>query len=179
MEVLQVGPRTPRISSRPPLSTRPIPFMSYTPELENFLVVDQEVQTMLNNNALEVVDDQSPRFVSRIFLVEKATGRWRRVIVFSHWTSFVLRTKFRMKTLASLMVSIKENDFMSSTALEDAYVQIHIHQDSRNYLRFVWGCVWCISSRPCALNCQPHPIGSPGPLPRCQLGHSRGICLSG
>ena len=93
---------------------------------------------MLEKDALEVVDRPGPGFYSRIFLVEKATGGWRPVIDLSPLNSFVLQTKFKMETVASVMASIREGDLMASIDLKDAYFQIPIHQASRKYLRFVW-----------------------------------------
>ena len=74
---------------------------------------------MLEKDALEVVDRPGPGFYSRIFLVEKATGGWRPVIDLSPLNSFVLQTKFKMETVASVMASIREGDFMASLDLKE------------------------------------------------------------
>ena len=94
---------------------------------------------MMEKNVLEVVENPSPGFYSRLFLVENATGGWRPVIDLSPLNAFVLQTRFKMETVASVMASIREGDFMASLDLKDAYFQIPIHPDSRKYLRFVSG----------------------------------------
>ena len=92
---------------------------------------------MLSKRAVEIVTDQSPGFYSRLFLVEKSTGGWRPVIDLSPLNRFVRQTRFTMETACSVLDSIRENDFMLSVDLKDAYFQIPIHQSSRKYLRFI------------------------------------------
>ena len=67
---------------------------------------------MLDKGALEIVNDPGLGFYSRLFLVEKATGGWRPVIDLSPLNEFVLQTPFKMETVASVLASIKENDFL-------------------------------------------------------------------
>ena len=76
-------------------------------------------------------------FYSRLFLVEKATGGWRPVIDLSHLNDFVQLTPFKMETVASVLLSVREGDFLASLDLKDAYFQIPIHGSSRKLLRFM------------------------------------------
>ena len=92
---------------------------------------------MMEKNSLEVVEDQSLGFYSRLFLVEKATGGWRPVIDLSPLNLFIRQTKFKMETVTSVMASIREGDFMASGDLKDAYFQIPIYPDSRKFLCFI------------------------------------------
>ena len=140
VEVLRRGYRIPWIDNQlPPVSASPIPFQSCAPGSPGYLALDQEISKMLDKGALEIVENQSPGFYSRIFLVEKASGGWRPVIDLSPLNKFVSQTKFKMETIASVLASIREGDFMASLDLKDAYFQVPIHQASRRYLRFVWG----------------------------------------
>ena len=81
--------------------------------------------------------DPGPGFYSRLFLVEKATGGWRPVIDLSHLNDFVQLTPFKMETVASVLLSVREGDFLASLDLKDAYFQIPIHGSSRKLLRFM------------------------------------------
>ena len=92
---------------------------------------------MLSKDALEIVLDMGPGFYSRLFLVEKVTEGWRPVIDLSHLNEFVLQTPFRMKTVASVLLSVRERDFLASIDLKDEYFQIPTHQCSRKLLRFL------------------------------------------
>ena len=76
-------------------------------------------------------------FYSWLFLVEKATDGWRPVIDLSHLNDFVQLTPFKMETVASVLLSVREGDFLASLNLKDAYFQIPIHGSSRKLLRFM------------------------------------------
>ena len=91
---------------------------------------------MLAKGALEIARDLGPGFYSRFFLVEKASGGWRPVINLSHLNEFVQLTRFKMETVASVLLSVREGDFLASLDLKDAYFQIPIHPSSRKLLRF-------------------------------------------
>ena len=91
---------------------------------------------MLAKGALEIARDPGPGFYSRFFLVEKASGGWRPVIDLSHLNEFVQLTPFKMETVASVLLSVREGDFLASLDLKDAYFQIPIHRSSRKLLRF-------------------------------------------
>ena len=91
---------------------------------------------MLAKGALEIARDPGPSFYSCLFLVEKASGGWRPVIDLSHLNEFVQLTRFKMKTVASVLLSVREGDFLASLDLKDAYFQIPIHPSSRKLLRF-------------------------------------------
>ena len=61
------------------------------------------------------------------------------MINLSHLNEFVLQTPFNMETVASVLLSVQEGDFLASIDLKDAYFQIPVHQSSRKLLRFLSG----------------------------------------
>ena len=94
---------------------------------------------MLSEDALDIVLDPGPGFYSRLFLVEKVMRGWRPVIDVSHLNEFVLQTSFKMETVAPVLLSVREGDFLASIDLKDAYFKITVHQSSRKLLRFLSG----------------------------------------
>ena len=59
------------------------------------------------------------------------------MIDLSHLNEFVLQTPFKMETVNSVLLSVREGDFLASIDLKDAYFQIPVHQSSRKLLRFL------------------------------------------
>ena len=61
------------------------------------------------------------------------------MIDLSHLNEFVLETPFKMETVASVLLSIREGNFLASIDLKDSYFQIPVHQSPRKLLRFLSG----------------------------------------
>ena len=135
--ILRDGYRVPFLDSPPPLSRTPVPFPTYRAGSPRAQALRQEIEGMLAKGALEIARDPGPGFYSRLFLVEKASGGWRPVIDLSHLNEFVQLTPFKMETVASVLLSVREGDFLASLDLKDAYFQIPIHRSSRKLLRFM------------------------------------------
>ena len=135
MTVLRDGYRILFTDSPPPLARTPVSFPTYRAGSPRAQALRQEVEAMLAKGALEIARDPGPGFYSRLFLVEKATGGWRPVIDLSHLNDFVQLTSFKMETVASVLLSVREGDFLASLDLKDAYFQIPIHGSSRKLLR--------------------------------------------
>ena len=137
MTVLRDGYRVPFMDSPPPLARTPVSFPKYRAGCPRAQALRQEVEAMLAKGALEIARDPGLGFYSRLFLVEKATGGWRPVIDLSHLNDFVQLTSFKMEIVASVVLSVREGDFLASLDLKDAYFQIPIHGSSRKLLRFM------------------------------------------
>ena len=61
-----------------------------------------------------------------------------------HLDEFVLQTPFKMETVASVLLSVREGDFLACVDLKDTHFQIPVHQSSGRLLRFLsrgggWG----------------------------------------
>ena len=134
--VLRDGYWVPFTDFPPPLSRTPVLFTTYQAGSPRAQALRQEVEAMLAKGALEIALDPGPGFYSRLFLVEKASGGWRPVIDLSHLNEFVQLTPFKMETVTSVLLSVREGDFIASLDLKDAYFQIPIHRSSRKLLRF-------------------------------------------
>ena len=137
LSVLRDGYRIPFLDSPPPLSRSAISFSTYRAGSPQLLALRQEIEKMLSKDAMEIVLDLDPGFYSCLFLVEKVTGGWRPVNDLSHLNEFDRQTPFKMETIASVLLSVREGDFLAFVGLKDAYFQIPVHQSSRKLLRFL------------------------------------------
>ena len=67
----------------------------------------------------------------------KGDRGWRPMIDLSHLNEFVLQTQFKMETVASVLLSIREGDFPASIDLKDTCFQIPVCQSLKKLLRFL------------------------------------------
>ena len=135
VEALRVGYRIP-FDRLPPLSERPLSLPAYSPQSIRGVALTQELQNLLRKGAVEPAP-QSPGFYSRLFLVQKASGSWRPIIDLSTLNEYITSSRFHMETPRSVLNSIRPGDWMISLDLQDAYLQVPVHHDSRGFLRFV------------------------------------------
>ena len=93
---------------------------------------------LVAKGAVELASLPSPGFYSRLFVVWKTSGSWRPVIDFSHLNRFVDVSPFQMETIQSVLLSVRQGDWMASIDLKEAYLQAPVHPASRHFLRFVF-----------------------------------------
>ena len=96
------------------------------------------VCALLAKEAIETAPP-SPGYYSRLFVTPKVTGGWRPVIDLSILNGWVAVSSFHMETAQSVLQSLRPGDWMVSLDLQDAYLQVPVHQASRHYLRFCVG----------------------------------------
>ena len=136
MEVLWYGYRIPFLCD-PPLSKVPISLPSYHPLSTKGVALGEVTQALIAKSAVELAPLPSLGFYSRLFVVWKTSGSWRPVIDLSTFNLFVDVSHFRMETIQSVLLSVRQGDWMASIDLKEAYLQVPAHPDSRRFLRFV------------------------------------------
>ena len=174
MEVLRYGCRIPFLCD-PPLSKVPISMPSYHPSSTKGVALGEVTRALVAMNAVELAPLPSPGFYSRLFVVWKTSGSWRPVIDLSILNLFVDVSHFRMETIQSVLLSVRQDDWMSSIDLKEAYLQVPVHPDSRRFLRFVaQGQVYQFSSLCFGLSTAPQ-VFSGAMAPVSAILHSWGI----
>ena len=116
----------------------PLPMPSYSPPSIRGKALEQEFQDLLCKQAIEQAP-QTPGFYSRLFVVQKDSGAWRPIIDLSTLNTYIASQRFHMETPQSVLRSIRPGDWMISLDLQDAYLQVPVHPESRRYLRFTMG----------------------------------------
>ena len=137
VEVLRFGYCLPFLSA-PPLSDAPLPMPSYSPTSIKGAALEEVTLALVAKGAVELAPLPSPGFYSRLFVVWKTSGSWRPVIDLSHLNRFVDVSHFQMETIQSVLLSVRQGDWMASIDLKEAYLQVPIHPSSRHLLRFVF-----------------------------------------
>ena len=63
----------------------------------------------------------------------------RPIIDLSTLNTYIAFQRFHMETPQSVLCSIRQGDWLISLDLQDAYLQVPVHPESRRYLRFTMG----------------------------------------
>ena len=134
--MLRFGYRIPFLCD-PPLSKVPISMPSYHPLSTKGVALGEVTQALIAKSAVELAPLPSLGFYSRLFVVWKTSGSWRPVIDLSTLNLFVDVSHFRMETIQSVLLSVRQGDWMASIDIKEAYLQVPVHPDSRRFLRFV------------------------------------------
>ena len=176
VEVLRYGYRIPFLSA-PPLTKAPISMPSYHPLFTKRVALGEATRALVAKSAVELAPLPSPGFYSRIFVVWKTSGSWRPVIDLSSLNLYVDVSHFRMETIQSVLLSVRQGDWMASIDLAEAYLQVPVHPDSRRFLRFVaQGNVYQFSALCFGLSTTPQ-VFSRVMAPVSAILHSWGICM--
>jgi hypothetical protein len=103
-------------------------------------LIPEQIFLLVEKQAVEVVQGPYPGegFYSRIFLVQKANGKWHPVINLKVLNKCLIVPKFKMESLATVLNALIPGNYTFSIDLTDAYFHIPIHPMYRKYLRFVY-----------------------------------------
>ena len=121
-----------------PLSNVPIPMPPYSPTSIKGAALEEVTLRLFAKGAVELAPLPSPGFYSRLFVVWKTLGSWRPVINLSHLNRFVDVSPFQMETIQSVLLLVRQGDWMASIDLKEAYLQVPVHPASRHFLRFMF-----------------------------------------
>ena len=160
-----------------PLSNVPIPLPSYSPTSIKGAALEEVTLGLIAKGAVELAPLPSLGFYSRLFVVWKTSGSWRPVIDLSHLNRFVDMSHFQMETIQSVLLSVRQGDWMASIDLKEAYLQVPVHPASRHFLRFVFrGTVYQFKALCFGLSTAPQ-VFTRVMAPVSAILHSLGICM--
>ncbi|KAL0148900.1 hypothetical protein M9458_055704 [Cirrhinus mrigala] len=121
----------------------PPPFSGVFPTLagpEQGLVMEQEVDTLLRKDAIEVVPphDRESGFYRQYFIVPKKDGGLRPILDLRQLNRSLMWLEFRMLTVSQVVSQIRSEDWFVTIDLKDAYFHVSILPRHRKFLRFAF-----------------------------------------
>ena len=123
---------------KPPVQLVPARMPSLTPTLET--VLDQEVQELLNKEAVHLVKQPvvTEGFISSLFVVAKKDRGNRPVVNLNPLDQYITYEHFKMEGIHMLRDLLKLGDWLVKIDLKDAYLTVPIWINPQKYLRFLW-----------------------------------------
>jgi ribonuclease HI len=106
--------------------------------LDQEKIIDEEVKTLLDKQAIGLIDEASNQFVSRLFVVPKQDESWRAVLNLKPLNLFIEKQHFKMENWWTLRSLLSQGDYMVRLDLKDAFLSIPIHKKFIKYLCFDW-----------------------------------------
>ena len=116
--------------------------------------MQEEIQSMLDKQAITDIESCPEGFYSQMFLVPKKDGRQRPVINLKRLNQSVKTEHFKMEGIHMLKDLLKAGDWMAKIDLKDAYFMIPMAQEDREFLRFQW------KDKAYQFNCLPFGLSS-------------------
>uniref|UniRef100_A0A2D4J0A8 ribonuclease H n=1 Tax=Micrurus lemniscatus lemniscatus TaxID=129467 RepID=A0A2D4J0A8_MICLE len=105
----------------------------------------RQLMNLAINHLLEIAaiqpvapEFQGRGFYSQLFVLPKSSGGWRAILDLKRLNRFIKYRKFKMHTLQSILVSVRQGDFLASIDLTEAYLHIPIRPSHFKFLRFCY-----------------------------------------
>ena len=124
-----------------PLLSEPTQFSSPSEvqtKQEEQILVDQEIEKMLEKQAIKSVQPSKDQFLSTLFLVTKKDGGYRPVVNLKNLNWYIPYEHFKMEGLFLLKEILQKNDYMCKIDLKDAYFAVPLHSSSQKHIRLKW-----------------------------------------
>ena len=107
-----------------------------TPSKEKKVAILAEINSLLDRGFVSKIPHCSDHIISRVFIVPKKNGKNRMIIDLSRLNNFIKKVSFKMEDKTVIQSLIKENDFLVSIDLTDAFLSISLHESSKKFVVF-------------------------------------------
>jgi len=100
--------------------------------------IDKSLDKLLRIGAIQLARHEKGEFISNIFVVSKPNGDYRLIINLKQLNAFLDCPHFKMEDYRTVCNLLKQDDFLATLDLKDAYHLIPVHEKHCKYLRFIW-----------------------------------------
>ena len=115
-----------------------------------------EIRKLCDKGVLELAQYDEHQVISNIFLRPKKDGSYRMILDLTWVNKHVEYEHFKMCSLETAKDMLRENCWMASVDLRDAYYSVRVHEEDRKFLRFKWnGVTYQFTCMPNGLACAP------------------------
>ena len=101
-------------------------------------IINIELDRLLSKGVIEETTHLKGEFLSSIFVRKKKDDSYRMILNLKDLNYSIEKKHFKMDTFLSAVNLVKQNCYMASVDLRDAYYAIPISAEFRKYLRFEW-----------------------------------------
>ena len=101
-------------------------------------IISKEVDKLLIKGVIEETTHLEGEFISSIFVRKKKDNTYRMILNLKDLNYNIEKKHFKMDTFLSAVNLVKQNCYMASVDLRDAYYTIPISTKYRKYLIFEW-----------------------------------------
>ena len=101
-------------------------------------IINIELDKLLSKGVIKETTHLNGEFLSSIFVRQKKDDSYRMILNLNDLNYSIEKKQFKMDTFLSAVYLVKQNCFLASVELRDAYYAIPICAEFRKYLRFEW-----------------------------------------
>ena len=101
-------------------------------------IINIELDKLLSKGVIEETTHLEGEFLSSILVRKKKDDSYRMILNLKDLNYSIEKKHFKMDTFLSAVNLVKQNCYMASVDLRDAYYTIAISAEFRKYLRFEW-----------------------------------------
>ena len=105
---------------------------------EEKIIIDNEIDIMLDKKVIVETQHELGEFMSNISLRPKKDGRFRVILNLKKFNNFVRYKHFKLDCVMTCINMMKENCYMASIDLRDAYYSVPVCSRDQKYLKFEW-----------------------------------------
>ena len=113
----------------------------FSPHLspEDTAIMEEEIQSLLQKQAISQIPTAIEGFYSNMFIVPKKDGGQRPVINLKQLNRYVKSEHFKMEGLHTVKALLRKHDWMAKVDLKDAFFMVPVAPQFRQYLLFKLG----------------------------------------
>ena len=106
---------------------------------EDTAIMEEEIQSLLQKQAISQIPTAIKGFYSNMFIVPKKDGGQRPVINLKQLNRYVKSEHFKMEGLHTVKALLRKHDWMAKVDLKDAFFMVPVAPQFRQYLLFKLG----------------------------------------